>query len=62
MPVLDLFESLAEIRPTVYLGLVAPPCLPDRVSPRLPGAATGAVELTAVAATANNHLSAATGA
>ena len=42
--------------------LVAPPSLPDRVSPRLPGTATGAVELTAVAATANDHLLAATGA
>jgi len=42
--------------------LVAPPCLPDRVSPSLPAAATGAVELTAVAATANDHLPAATGA
>ena len=42
--------------------LVAPPGLLDRSLPGLFGTATGAVELTAVAATANDHLLAATGA
>ncbi|MGO9999321.1 MAG: hypothetical protein ACLPKW_16490 [Acetobacteraceae bacterium] len=41
--------------------LVAPPGLLDRVLPRLSGTTTGAVDLTAVAATAHDHLVAAPG-
>jgi hypothetical protein len=47
--------------PTVA-GLITPPGLLDRPLPGLFGTATGAVDLTAVAATANDHLVAATGA
>ncbi|HEV2279641.1 MAG TPA: hypothetical protein VGS02_15780 [Acidobacteriaceae bacterium] len=42
--------------------LVAPPSLPECPMPGLPRAGAGAVDLAAVAATANNHLPAATGA
>jgi hypothetical protein len=42
--------------------LVAPPGLLDRPSPSLPGAGASAVDLTAVAATANDDLVAASGA
>ena len=42
--------------------LIVPSSLLNRVAARLPRTGAGAVELTAVAATANNHLVAATGA
>ena len=48
--------------PATMARLIAPPGLLDRASPRLPGTTIDAVDLTAVAATANDHLVAASGA